>query len=170
MRKRHVRCGRSAGGIAAAAFLIGLVVLPAAALAQATSSTEVETAMPPTTLLSCSGELVDVSGRIHNLVHVTESSSGNIVLELEQNFQGVSGVGQVTHLRYSTSAVDETSMHFNATTGLPIETTIVSSFQLVRQGELGFLPDDLTAHLTTRFIVDVTGVEVIHEQVRGGCR
>ena len=77
------------------------------------------------------GEVIDVSGPLHEVFRLTQSSSGNFSLYIHDQPQGVSGVGLTTGAKYQATGITEQSFHFN---GLPFNTTFVNNFNMIGQG------------------------------------
>jgi hypothetical protein len=79
------------------------------------------------------GELVDLSGELHDLFHVTLAADGSVHLHVTDNPQGVSGVGQTTGATYHGTGV--TRFDANLASGfLPLNETFVNNFRIIGQG------------------------------------
>lgn len=93
------------------------------------------------------GELVVLSGTLHDLVHVTIDDQSGTHVKIHDNPQGVSGVGLTTGTMYRGTGVTLTS--FNVPTGdLPLTTTFVNNFRIIGQGPDNNLLVHATFHLT----------------------
>ncbi len=76
------------------------------------------------------GELVLLSGDAHEMVDFTADHAGGVHVKEHENFQGISGVGETTGLKYQ--ATGATNTEFNASIGS--EETFVSNFRVIGQG------------------------------------
>jgi hypothetical protein len=79
-------------------------------------------------------QLVELSGELHDLFHVTVSSSGRLTLKVHDQPQGVSGVGLTTGAKYHATGVTQEMTHQNQVTGFPFNDTFVNNFRLIGQG------------------------------------
>jgi len=79
-------------------------------------------------------ELVELTGELHDLFHVTISSSGRLSLKVHDQPQGVSGVGLTTGVKYQATGVTQEMTHQNQVTGFPFNDTFVNNFRLIGQG------------------------------------
>ena len=90
------------------------------------------------TFVPCVGsggpQLVELSGELHDLFHVTISSSGRLSLKVHDQPQGVSGVGLTTGVKYQATGVTQEMTHQNQVTGFPFNETFVNNFRLIGQG------------------------------------
>jgi hypothetical protein len=100
------------------------------------------------------GELVQLTGTLHVLTHVTIDDQGG--LHVKQHFQpqGVSGVGLTTGDKYQGTGV--TQDQFNATAGL--EQTSINNFRIIGQGPDNNLLVHATFHVTITPNGDVTTI------------
>ncbi len=57
------------------------------------------------------GEMVNLSGDLHILIHQTVSASGNIVTKFQGNPQGISGIGEITGDKYQATGVTSEIAH-----------------------------------------------------------
>lgn len=76
------------------------------------------------------GEIVELTGNLHDLFSFTFDGSGGAHVMQVDNPQGISGTGQTTGAKYQ--ATGETLNTFNAQVGL--ETTFVNNFKIIGQG------------------------------------
>jgi hypothetical protein len=76
------------------------------------------------------GEVVRLSGQVHNLLHLSTSARGNEVLKILVNPQGVGGVGLTTGAKYRGTGVTQEifSVHVGVTD------TFVNNFRVIGQG------------------------------------
>ena len=79
-------------------------------------------------------QLVELSGELHDLFHVTISNSGRLTLKVHDQPQGVSGVGLTTGTKYHATGVTQEMTHQNLVTGFPFNDTFVNNFRLIGQG------------------------------------
>jgi hypothetical protein len=100
------------------------------------------------------GELVELSGTLHVLTHVTTDDQGG--LHVKQHFQpqGISGVGLTTGDKYQGTGATQTE--FNATAAF--EQTSVNNFRIIGQGPDNNLLVHATFHVTVNANGDVTTV------------
>jgi hypothetical protein len=90
------------------------------------------------------GELVELTGQLHDLFHITQNNAGGVVVRILDNPQGVSGVGLTTGTKYQ--GTGGTQQTFTAAVG---ETnTFVNNFRVVGQGPNNNFVVHETAHLT----------------------
>jgi hypothetical protein len=129
--------------------------LPAYASATSfTANTEIPISI--TVFVSCAnggaGELVGISGSLHDLFHVTVSDSGAVHVKTHDNPQGVQGVGEITGVKYQGTGV--TQEHINeGSGGLPFVFTFVNNFRIIGQG-----PDNnFTVHENTHVTINPDG-------------
>ena len=79
------------------------------------------------------GEIVDLSGPLHVLFHITVDNNGGVHIKTHAQPQGVRGVGQTTGDQYQGTGV--TQDHFNVgSDGLPVTFTFVNNFRIIGQG------------------------------------
>jgi hypothetical protein len=76
------------------------------------------------------GEVVDLSGDLHTVFHLTFASNGSFHAVSEANPQGVSGTGETTGAKYQGTGV--TRSNFNGLVGF--ETSFVNNFRIIGQG------------------------------------
>ena len=76
------------------------------------------------------GELVELTGNLHDLFTVTFDGRGGFHLSVLDNPQGISGTGFTTGAKYQ--GTGETRFHFNGTVGF--EETFVNNFKIIGQG------------------------------------
>jgi hypothetical protein len=105
--------------------------------------------LPPTLHNPCNGEIVDISGVLHEVIDKTVSDSGNIHLSVHFNAQGVSGVGETTGANYSFS--DSVNEHLTFA-GASNE-TISHTLHVVGQGGV----PNFDFHFLVHFTVNADG-------------
>jgi hypothetical protein len=76
------------------------------------------------------GEIVTLSGDLHDMFDLTFDNAGGVHIKIQDNPQGVSGVGETTGLKYQATGVTE--LELNAQIG--IEETFVNNFRIIGQG------------------------------------
>src|SRR5512135_867937 len=76
------------------------------------------------------GEVVNLSGDLHDLFHITYDGQGGVHVKVQDNPQGISGVGLTTGDKYQGTGVTETE--FNVKVGE--EYTSVNNFRIIGQG------------------------------------
>jgi hypothetical protein len=79
-------------------------------------------------------ELVELTGELHDLFHITISNSGRLSLKVHDQPQGISGVGLTTGTKYQATGVTQEMTHQNQVTGFPFNDTFVNNFRLIGQG------------------------------------
>jgi hypothetical protein len=78
------------------------------------------------------GELVALSGRLHAIVQITESSSGNYHVRTHFQPQDLAGVGLTTGDRYRGTGVTQDQLVINGV--FPMTYTYVNNFRMIGQG------------------------------------
>ena len=76
------------------------------------------------------GELVELTGNLHDVFHVTFTPSGGFRLSASDNPQGISGIGFTTGAKYQGTGM--TRFNFGGRVGL--EETDVNNFRIIGQG------------------------------------
>jgi hypothetical protein len=76
------------------------------------------------------GEIVDLSGTLHVVFHVTVDSDSGFHSKSHSQPQGVTGIGQITGAKYQATGV--TQDQFNGKVGS--EFTYVNNFRIIGQG------------------------------------
>jgi hypothetical protein len=79
------------------------------------------------------GEVVFVSGELHDLYHVTLADNGSFHLDASDNPQGVSGVGLTTGAKYQGTGISRSDVN-EASAILPLNVTFVNNFRIIGQG------------------------------------
>ena len=98
----------------------------------------------------CSGEAVDLSGRVHYLVNVTEDATGGYHLDVHLNTQGVSGTGQTTGAKYEVNYTDTFQLNV---TNAGLEATAPLHLNVIGQGQA----PNFLLHAQFHIRVDATG-------------
>ena len=93
----------------------------------------------------CNGELVELSGSVHFLFHITESANGGFTFRSQTNYQGVSGVGLSTNVKYQAKETFSDVYHSNS---LQFNETMHQQVKLVAQGATEDLDVNFTFHIT----------------------
>jgi hypothetical protein len=79
------------------------------------------------------GELVELTGTLHVLFHVTVDAQGGVHVKSHFQPQGIRGVGSTTGDKYQATGV--TQDHFNAgSDGLPVTFTFINNFRIIGKG------------------------------------
>ena len=94
------------------------------------------------------GEIVQLSGELHDTYHVTISSAGQLSLKFHDNTQGLSGVGQTTGAAYNASNVLQGMLHESVVTGFPVNDTFVNNLHVIGNGQGRNFNLHETRHLT----------------------
>jgi hypothetical protein len=79
------------------------------------------------------GEVVALSGTIHEVFHVTINSNGGATIKILDNPQGVSGVGLTTGAKYRGTGVTQDIFSLSGNNGQYSE-TFINNFRVVGQG------------------------------------
>lgn len=119
-----------------------------AAHAQATTVTSNASFPFTDTAVSCDGETVDISGKMHVLAHVTTDAHAGRHVTLQINTEGVKGVGQSSGGEYVSSATNNENINDSNTAGGQSEYTVTTKFLLVGKGKLPDLLTKVTMHVT----------------------
>jgi len=136
-----------------AIWALSMLLLPPAASASAiTTTTNLQVPLNLTVLVPCAnggaGEMVDISGTLHVLLHFTMSNSGRITLKEHFQPQGASGIGQTTGDTYRATGVTQQTMTFDDNDGFPLEVTFVNNFRIIGRGPGNNLLIHQTLHVT----------------------
>ena len=98
------------------------------------------------------GEIVVVSGNLHQVLTTVISENGNITVRGHFQPQGISGVGLTTGDKYQATGVTQFSETFGAP--FPVTSTFVNNFRFIGTGAGNNLLIHEVAHLT----IDANGV------------
>ena len=120
----------------------------------------------------CTGEGVDLDGRVHVLVRVTPNADGSFHVKQHTNTQGVQGIGMTSGDGYTFSegmnSIGEVDVAAGGTAHL------VGHEEFIHHGETnpGFpgAPDDLHVHFNTTVSVDAAGEPIVTVTSRISCR
>lgn len=109
------------------------------------------------------GEIVELSGNMHEVFHVTLDGKGGLHVKTHINPQGVSGVGLTTGAKYQ--GVGVTQDKLNAKTGETF--TYVNNYRIIGQGP----GNNFMLHENIHFTVNANGeVTASHENFSATCR
>jgi opacity protein-like surface antigen len=111
--------------------LTGLLLLPASA-AMAANVVDESIPFALSAYNPCNGEAVELSGRLHYLVNVTEDATGGYHLDVHANTQGVSGTGQATGAAYQVNYTDTFQLNV---TNAALEATAPLHLNVIAQGQ-----------------------------------
>lgn len=100
------------------------------------------------------GELVELTGTLHVLTHVTIDDQGGLHVKQHSQPQGISGVGLTTGDTYRGTGVTQTE--FNATAAT--EQTSINNFRIIGQGPDNNFLVHSTFHVTVNANGEVTTV------------
>jgi len=90
------------------------------------------------------GEDVHVTGEIHELFHVTLDGQGGFHLELQQNGQGIRGIGLTTGDEYQVAGMGR----FSSNGKVGTEATTVSNLRFIGKGSASNFLTHHTMHIT----------------------
>src|SRR5437867_7764207 len=96
------------------------------------------------------GELIEVSGPLHVLFHLTTSNTGRVSVYEHFQPQGVSGTGLVTGDKYQATGITEDKITLGP---LPATFTFVNNFYMIGQGPR----NNFKVHETFHFTINANG-------------
>ena len=124
--------------------------------AASTSTTRSTDTISQSTFALCgnggAGELIDISGTMSRLFHLTIDDSGGTHLVLQEANLRLQGIGEITGNKYQFIRVGTKTFEVNSG-GLPITATFESNFKVISQGSDS---DDL-AHILSRITINENG-------------
>lgn len=136
---------------ALATLAIVALLTAAPALAQAnTVTTSTRVPVNLTLFNPCTGELIDFSGNLHIVDHVTfvpHDPDGGLHLNRKENWQGVAGIDQTTGNRYRLTGVRH-NLNLNANAPLPFVLTLVRTQNVISRGSADNLQLRRRVHVT----------------------
>lgn len=135
--------------------------------AASTVTTTVRTPIDGLLFASCTnggaGELVAISGTLHEVFRTTTDSAGGFHVTQQFNQAGVSGTGQVTGTKYQITGGNV--LEFNGKAGG--ESTLVNNFRVVAQGG----HNNFVLHQTSHVTVNANGtVTAEHLSFQSECK
>jgi hypothetical protein len=137
--------------------VLGIALVGSAGFAADTSTTNLRVPIAVPFFVPCAdggnGEIVDLSGTLHILVHTTTHPDGSVSIVSHVQPQGVKGVGQTTGDIYKGTGVTQTISTTKAG-GLPATSQIVCDFRLIGPGT----GNNLLIHDTVHTTVNANGV------------
>jgi hypothetical protein len=146
----------------AAAIILNGALKPT--MAQATTVTSDATFPFTDTAVACNSELINLSGKMHVLAHVTTDAKSGRHVELQINTENVKGVGAISGNEYESSSTHNVNLNDSETVGGQSEYTETTKFLLVGKGNLSDLRAKTTLHITVNangeVTAEVTNVEV----------
>jgi hypothetical protein len=119
------------------------------ALAAATSATEsVKVPLDGYVITNpCSGELVALSGTLHEVFHSTTDAQGGERFVVQSGQQEVTGLGLTSGTTYQATGVTRDDL--NVTAGEAVEGTFINTFRLISRGDAdNSFVSDATIHFT----------------------
>jgi hypothetical protein len=109
------------------------------------------------------GQDVVFSGNIHDVLHVTQTPSGQLTVKAIDNPQGVIGIGQVDGAIYHGTGMTQSTF----TTRFGQASTLVNRFHLVSSGPGG----SFVVYETSHFTINANGtVTTVIDNVRVECQ
>jgi hypothetical protein len=110
------------------------------------------------------GEVVDLSGNFHVLLHVTLHDDGRFVFKEHFQPQGISGIGEETGDKYQATGVTQ---DITVQGRVGVTTTAVNNFRIIGQGP----GNNLLVHVTFHVTVNANGTATADvNNVRVGCK
>jgi hypothetical protein len=148
------------------AFTMLLAAAGSVAAAPATTFTQVTIfTLPPFVFDDpCFGEPVLISGDIHDLFHVTLTGNGTGHIQIEDNPQGVTGIGTVTGKKWQGTGVTRDDANFSA---VPFNETFVNNFRIIGPGP----NNNFVIHDNIHITVNANGtVTSFHDNTFASCQ
>jgi hypothetical protein len=110
------------------------------------------------------GEVVDLSGNLHVLLHVTLQDDGRFVFKEHFQPQGISGIGEVTGDKYQATGVTQ---DITVQGRVGVTTTAINNFRIIGQGP----GNNLLVHVTFHVTVNANGTATaVVNNVRVECK
>lgn len=102
-----------------------------------------------------SGEIVDLTGELHELFIVNISDSGNVTVKNHTQPQGISGIGRNAGYKYQGTGVSQSidQIKFSGISEYPIVYTYVNNFRIIGQGT----GNNYIVHENTHMTVNANG-------------
>ena len=133
-------------------------VLPVALAKATTVTTNIKVPVEILVFIPCAlggtGEVVELSGNLHLLTHVTTDNNGGMHVEMHAQPQGISGIGMDSGDKYQATGV--TRGHINTQGPAPFESTFVNNFRIIVQGRGNNFLVHQVIHVTINANGDVT--------------
>jgi len=111
------------------------------------------------------GEVVEVTGNLHQVLTTVITESGRIVLRSHFQPQGLSGVGQTTGDTYQATGVTQETVSFSPP--FPVSATFINNFRFIGAGR----DNNLLVHEEAHVTIDASGnVRVDVDKLSVECR
>ena len=138
--------------------LAALIFVGAQSAARAQATTVTSNASFPfaETAVSCDGETVNLSGKMHILAHATTDARSGRHVVLQINTASIKGVGESSGSEYVSSTTNHDSINDPDTLGGQSEHTLITKFLLVGKGRLPDMFVKTTLHVTVNANGEVT--------------
>jgi len=109
------------------------------------------------------GENVTLFGDLHDKLDLTFNNAGGVHIKVQDDPQGISGVGETTGLKYQANGVTQTELDL----GFGAEETIIDNFRIIGQG-----PDNnLTVHENFHITINADGsLTSFHDNFSAECK
>jgi hypothetical protein len=145
---------------------LGVIGLLGNMPAQAVQSSNVSFPVAFNVFVPCAngglGEVVELTGEIHDMFKMTDDSAGMSV-DLHDNPQGVSGRGLTTGNKYQATGVTRLNFSFEGA----IDLTYVNNFRIVGQGPA----NNFSVHDNLHLSISAEGeVTAFHDNFRADCK
>jgi hypothetical protein len=109
------------------------------------------------------GELVALSGQLHDVFHLTLDGRGGFHVKTHNNPQGVSGVGLTTGTKYQGTGVTQERLNLK----IGERSTFINNFRIVGQGP----GNNFLVHENVHVTINANGVaSSFHDHFRASCR
>jgi hypothetical protein len=109
------------------------------------------------------GEIVSLSGNLHDLFHITIDGRGGGHFRVHDNPQGITGVGQTTGAKYQATGVTQSQTNFTVGS----TDTFINNFRIIGQGP----GNNFLVHENFHVTVNANGtVTVAHDNFSIECK
>lgn len=139
-----------------------MVVLSVSSMAQASSTTTVETIPLSGTLYACNGEAVNFDGTAKTVLHFSRNNIGQVNLHGSGN-TNIRAVGEITGARYIVRESYSYGGRYDSNEPFPIYVTIVDNYSLIGQGRVPNLKLHVLIHNTINANGDLTSSKFVFD-------
>lgn len=109
------------------------------------------------------GELVELTGNLHDLFHVTFTPSGTYRISVVDNPQGITGIGWTTGVKYQGTGITRD----NSGGRVGFEATYINNFKIIGQGT----GNNFLIHENLHITVNANGtLTVFHDNFSVECK
>lgn len=143
-------------------FVFSLLFMSTSTMAQATSTTTVETIPLSGTLYACNGEPVNFDGTGKTVLHLSRNNIGQVNLS-GSGTTIIRAVGEITGANYIARETYSFGGRYDASEPFPIYTTITDSYILIGQGRVPNLKLHVLIHNTINANGELTSSKFIFD-------